>query len=149
MTREEWIEVLVIGAVASMSWLAWPYFTSPIPLWKIVLGLSALLLAQSLARDIAIIVRSQRPASEEPRKEASCFCLESTVGATGIVAGAMLAGLASSTQFAISHAAFSLAVAGTMALGFILKDWVISWRPFGMRREKDHLNLIVRWKVRR
>ena len=32
MTREEWVEVLVIGVVASMSWLAWPYFTSPIPL---------------------------------------------------------------------------------------------------------------------
>ena len=149
MTREEWVEVLVIGIVASISWLAWPHFTSPTPLWKIVLGVSALLLAQSLARDIAIMMRSRRPASGEPRKEASCFCLESTVGATGIVTGAMLAGLASSTQFAISQVVFSLAVAATMALGFILKDWVISWRPFGMRREKDHLNLIVRWKVRR
>jgi hypothetical protein len=33
-----------------------------------------------------------------------------------------------------------------MALGFIIKDFVISWNPFGLRREKDHLNLIVRWK---
>jgi hypothetical protein len=149
MTREEWVEVLVIGAVASMSWLAWPYFPSPTPVWQIVLGVSALLLLQSLVRDVAIVLRTRSAASEEPRKEASCMCLESTVGATGIVAGAVLAGLGSSAQVALGRPGFVLAVAGTMTLGFVIKDWVISWRPLGVRREKDHLNLIVRWKTRR
>lgn len=149
MTGEEWVEVLVIGVVSSLSWLAWPCFTSPTPLWKIVLGVSALLLTQSLVRDIAILARSRRQASDEPRKEGSCMCLESTLGTTGIVAGAMLVGLGSSAQVAMGRPEFLLAVAGTMALGFIIKDWVISWRPLGMRREKDHLNLIVRWKARR
>jgi len=149
MTREEWAEVLAIGAVASLSWLAWPYFPSPTPLWQIVLGVSGLLLAQSLVRDVAILLRTRSVASDEPRKEASCMCLESTIGVTGIVAGAVLAGLGSSTQAAMGRPGFVLAVAGTMALGFVIKDWVISWRPLGVRREKDHLNLIVRWKVRR
>jgi hypothetical protein len=149
MTREEWAEVLAIGAVASLSWLAWPYFPSPTPLWQIVLGVSGLLLAQSLVRDVAIVLRTRGAASGEPRKEASCMCLESTIGVTGIVAGALLVGLGSSAQVALGRAGFFLAVTGTMALGFIIKDWVISWRPLGVRREKDHLNVIVRWKVRR
>jgi hypothetical protein len=146
MTRAEWIEVLLIGILAPMSWLAWPYFPSPIPLWQIVLGVSILLLLQSLVRDVAILLRTRRSASNEPRKEAQCFCLESTVGVTGVVAGAALVGLDSSTNVTISRWDFFLAVAGTMALSFIIKDLVISWKPLGVRREKDHLNLIVRWK---
>jgi hypothetical protein len=149
MTREAWIEVLAIGVVASMSWLTWPYFPSPTPLWQLLLGVSALLLLQSLVRDVAIVLRTRGAASGEPRKEASCMCLESTLGVTGIVAGAILVGVGSSAQVAVGRLGFMLAVAGTMALGFIIKDWVISWRPLGMRREKDHLNLIVRWRVRR
>lgn len=146
MTKAEWIEVLVICITAPMSQVVWTYFPSPTPLWQIVLGVSALLLLQSLVRDVAILLYSRRSASNEPRKEVQCFCLESTVGATGIIAGAMLVGLGGSTHVIISRWDFVLIVAGTMALGFIIKDLVISWKPLGLRREKNHLNLIVRWK---
>jgi hypothetical protein len=146
MTRAEWIEVLLIGVVAAGSWLIRPLLSNTMPLWQIVLGVSALLLAQSLARDVAILLRHRRSKSNAPRKEMQCFCLESTAGATGIIAGAALAGLDSSTQLSIGGWEFFLAVAGTMVLGFLIKDWVISWKPPGLRREKDHLNLIVRWK---
>jgi hypothetical protein len=146
MTRAKWIEALAIGVVALIGWLVWPYFPSPTPVWQIVLGTSTLLLAQSLVRDVAILLRSRSSTSIEHRKEAQCICLESTVGATGVVTGAILAGLGRSTQLAIGRWEFFLAVAGTMALGFLIKDFVISWKPPGVRREKDHLNLIVRWK---
>jgi hypothetical protein len=146
MTRAEWIELTMIVVGAATGWLVRPYFSAVMPIWQIVLGASALLLAQSLVRDVAILLRSRRLASNAPRKEAQCFCLESTVGLTGIIAGLALIGLGSSHQIAMSRWGFSLAVAGTMALGFLIKDLVISWNPFGVRREKDHLNLIVRWK---
>jgi hypothetical protein len=146
MTRSEWIELLLIAAAATGSGLVRPLLPAMLPLWQIVLYASALLLAQSLVRDIAILIRSRQPSSNEPRREAQCFCLESTVGATGIVAGAALAGLGSSMPVAISRWDFVLSIAGILALGFLIKDLVISWRPFGIRREKGHLNLIVRWK---
>ncbi len=148
MTRAEWIEVLAIAAVTTASCIAAKLFPSTMPLWQIVLGASALLLAQSLVRDVAILLRSRHSAANVPRKEAPCFCLESTVGATGVVAGAVLAGLGSSMQVAVGRWNFVLAVAGTMALGFAIKDLVISWKPFGVRREKNHLKLIVRWKIK-
>jgi hypothetical protein len=148
MTRAQWIELAMIFIVAIIGWLVWPHFSIAMPLWQIVLGASALLLAQSLVRDVAILLRSQRSAANESRKEAQCFCLESTVGLTGIIAGLTLIGLGSSHQIAISHWEFSIAIAGTMIMGFIIKDFVISWNPFGLRREKDHLNLAVRWKTK-
>jgi hypothetical protein len=149
MTRAEWIEIFAIAVVAAASWPASNFFHTTIPLWEIVLGASALLLAQSLVRDVAILFRSSRSsAKSELRKEAQCFCLESTVGMTGVIAGLALIGLGSSHQIEMSRWEFSVGVAGTMALGFIIKDFVISWNPFGVRREKDHLNLIVRWKSR-
>jgi hypothetical protein len=147
MTRAEWIEIFAIAIVAAASWPASKLFHSTMPLWQIVLGASALLLAQSLVRDVAILLRSRSSASKnEPRKEAQCFCLESTVGLTGVIAGLALIGLGSSHQIEMSRWEFLIAIAGTMALGFIIKDFIISWNPFGLRREKDHLNLIVRWK---
>lgn len=146
MTRAEWIEVLAIGIIAPAGWLAWPYFSPVTPLWQLALSLSALLLAHSLVRDVAILLRSRRRASTEVRQEAHCFCLESTIGATGVVAGAILAALGLRTQVVIGRWEFIFAVAGTMVLAFIIKDLVISWNPLGLRREKDHLNLIVRWK---
>jgi len=148
MTRAEWIEMMLIVLIAPVNWLVWPRIPSPMPVWQIVLGLPALLLLQSLLRDIAILCRNRRPASNKPRREAQCFCLESTAGATGIVAGALFAWLGGSAQMAVSRWEYFLAVTGTLTLGFIIKDLVISWNPPGVRREKDHLNVIVRWKTR-
>ncbi len=146
MSRAEWIEVLAIIIIAPASWLAWPWLASPTPLWLVVLCVSALLLLQSLLRDVAILVRFRRAPNPEPPKTAQCFCLESTVGLTGVIAGAALVGLGCSSRVNISHVAFSLTVAATMALSFGIKDLVITWNPLGLRRDKDHLNLIVRWK---
>lgn len=146
MTRAEWIEVLVIAVLAPISWLVLPHISAAMPFWKITLGLSSLLLGQSLVRDIAILLRNRSSASNQPRREAQCFCLESTIGTTGVVTGTALAIFGRSTQVEIGRSHFLLAVAGTMVLGFAIKDLVISWKPFGIRREKDHLNIIVRWK---
>ena len=146
MSRAEWIEVLASVIIAPASWAAWPCLPSPTPFWLMVLCVSALLLLQSLVRDVAILLRSRRAPTTDPGREAQCFCLESTVGLTGVIAGAALVGLGSSARVTISHFAFSLAVAATMALSFGIKDLVITWNPLGLRQDKDHLNLIVRWK---
>jgi len=149
MTRSEWIELMVIAVLAPVCWLVWPQLPTAMPLWQIVLELSAVLLAQSLVRDVTILLRNRRFAAIGHRKEAQCFCMESTAGVTGVVMGTSLAALGVSTQVVISQWEFCLAILATMSLGFAIKDLVISWNPFGLRREKDHLNLIVQWKSKR
>jgi len=146
MTRAEWIELALVAVVAAASSHTAQLLPPAIPLWQIVLGLSALLLAQSLMRDVAILIRQGRAKSNVPRKIARCFCLESTVGATGVAAGAALVGLGVARQFTVSPWKVSVAVAATMILGLVIKDLVISWKPPRVRYEKDHVNLLVRWK---
>lgn len=145
-TAAEWIELSIIGIATTASWLTRPYLPSAVPLWQIVLCLAGLLLAQSLVRDVAILLRQRRVKAQGPSKEVQCFCLESTIGTTGVVAAAALVWLPVSATIAFSAWQFSLAIAGTLVLGFLIKDLVISWNPLGLRREKNHLNLIVRWK---
>lgn len=144
MTRAEKIEIAVIAALAAASWFAWPQSLNPLPWWKIVLGLSALLLAQGLIRDIAILLRRRSHASIS--KTMQCFCLESTVGAGGVIAGIVLAGFAGTNQVTVTRWTFLFTVTATLAIGFLIKDLVITWNPIGLRREKNHLNILVRWK---
>src|SRR5947207_10587002 len=120
MTRAERIELLVIGIAAVIPWLVQPYLPPTIPLWQIVLGLSALLLAQSLIRDVVILLGRRRSPSAGPRIEAQCFCLESSVGSTGVIIAAILGMLATATRLTVGRWQFVVAVAGTMALGFII-----------------------------
>jgi hypothetical protein len=146
MNRAQWIELAAIAVIAAACWISRPLLPAALPVWEIVLGLSALLLVQSLVRDIAILLRNHRHKSILLVKEAQCFCLESTVGLTGVIAGVALIGLGNSDQIVAGRLVFFLAVSGTMMLGFLIRDLVIFWHPFGIRREKDHLNLVVRWR---
>jgi len=148
MTRAEWIELSLVAFVAAASSQTAQFLPAAIPLWQIVLGLAALLLAQSLVRDVVIVIRQRREKSNVPKKIARCLCLESTVGATGMAAGAAVASLGVTRQFTVSPWEISIAVAATMILGLVIKDLVISWEPPRVRREKDHVNLLVRWKMK-
>jgi hypothetical protein len=135
MTAAERVELLMIGVAAGIGWLAWPLFSAVFPLWQVVLGLSALLLAQSLVRDVTILLR-QRSAPGGPRREAQCVCLESSVGSAGIVAAAVLSIMAGSIPVSIGRWGFAMAIAGILLLGFAIKNLVISWNPLGLHRER-------------
>ena len=146
MKRAEWIELIMIAAAGLANRLYASHFFPAMPAWQIVLGLSALLLAQSLVRDVAILLRRQRQALPEPQKEVQCMCLQSTIGMTGVIAGLACLGVGSSANVVFRPWELSLAIISTLVLGFVIKDLVISWNPLGIRREENHLNLIVRLK---
>lgn len=136
----------MIAVLALASTLAWPYLPAEITVSRWILGCAVLLLAQSLLRDISILLRGRGVKQGIAARSANCMCLESTIGAVGVVVGLGAAGLANFGTASFGRVGFSLSVVGTLAFGLTIKDWVISWYPWGFRREKDHLNLIVRWK---
>ena len=127
-----------------LSWLLWPSIFPLIVIWQVVLGTSVLLLIQSLVRDIAILL--WRPVSKAPQKIAQCFCLETSVGIIGILISAVIGVLSSLKPALITQWDFILITFGTLIVGFIIQDWVITLNPLGIRKEKDHLNIIVRWR---
>jgi MFS-type transporter involved in bile tolerance (Atg22 family) len=142
--RGSWIEIIIICIVVSI--LPLVHFPAVMYLWEIVMYSSALLLMQSLVRDITILLRSFFSKSKEPRREMQCFCLESTIGALGVIIGLVLVAFAGSRQIEISHRQAAFAITAILILGFIIKDLVITWNPFGLRREKNHLNILVTWR---
>ncbi len=79
-----------------------------------------------------------------PRRLA-CMCLESSVGLTGVVVGVILALCNVGGQIAFNPARWMLLTATVLALGFVAKDFVISWRPLGVRRDPDHHSIVFTW----
>ena len=50
------------------------------------------------------------------------------------------------TSLFASQGFWSILAVTVLAIGFAIKDFVFEWRPFRIRREKDHVNLVFSWK---
>jgi len=106
-------------------------------------ALTLLFLAQSLIRDLWLMYSRKGQAGES--KKLRCFCVESVVGFVPIILAAALIGLGIRPQIAVSASIWPLAAAFVMALGFLIKDYVIDLRTLKVRKEKDHINIIFKW----
>ena len=74
------------------------------------------------------------------------MCVESTVGVTGVVAGLIVLGSTIDSKLSASPLLISILAIGTLAFGFAVKDLIFEFRPFRIRRDKDHLNIVFSWK---
>ena len=74
------------------------------------------------------------------------MCVESALGLTGIVAGIGLVGLGFTGTIFLGPGGLALAVGAAIGAGFLLKDFVFEWSPWKIYREKDHAQVIFRWR---
>ncbi|CAM2846925.1 hypothetical protein [Rariglobus hedericola] len=104
------------------------------------------LLGQGLLRDIWLLTKQRRAGAGVHREEARCICMESTVGLGGVLTGILLTALA--VPFAVTMAEWAWPLAGGLVwcAGFAVKDVVIQWTPWKLRRVKDHGSILVRWR---
>jgi hypothetical protein len=144
MTRADQIEITTIAAASTATWLIPAYIFSDLTLGEATLYLSALLLAQGLVRDLLMLLRNRSAAHGGTFQESQCLCLESAIGVAGVIAGSALLGSFGAMSLPVDHLEFFLAVTATLAIGFLLKEFVITWNPLGIRREKNPLSVIVR-----
>ena len=141
MTTREKVELLLICCVAGAAW----FFTARLPhqlaAGELILAASVFLLSQGLLRDLWIkyVVKPAAPA--QPRRIV-CMCMESTVGVAGVTAGAaiLLCGIRSSVQ--LPQLFWPLLVLCVGVVGFVIKDFVIDWKTWKVRKEKDHQSVI-------
>jgi len=144
------LERLELGAIAVLTvtiWFSAPLLPFHMSVANLVLLLSGLLLLQSLIRDFSILLTRRKNVHPTPRRVARCMCVESTIGATGVLLGVGLIGLGVSSTITMSQIQWTLAGLVITVTGFLIKDLVFQWSPWKVRREKDHFNIIFSRKT--
>ena len=146
MTKPEKTELLLI-TLASLSCLFLGRLLPEQPgLDRLLLATSALLLFQGLLRDLWVLYQQKNKSSDCHLREENCFCVESTVGITGIIAGLVLLGIGIDFSIPMNSWKWGLLVFITMMIGFLIRDLVLEWKPLRIRKDTDHASIIVKWK---
>ena len=146
MTKGEKFELAVIPVLGIGFWLMAPAVPGQVGVGRLLLAASAFLLFQSLVRDLWLLARDKRASQPSPRRAARCMCIESTVGATGIVVGAILLGTGITRSVVMDDWVWSVLVMLVVGIGFLIKDYVLEWSPWRIRRDRDHMNIVFTWK---
>lgn len=128
-------------------------------LGSLLLLMSSLLLLQGLVRDLSLLARAKRmpqsTVSEGAVRAGRCMCMESTVGMTGILLGIGILGFGGFGDFGdfginqpirMANWEWSVLVMLMMSFGFAIKDLVIQTDPWRIVRDKDHMNIVFKWK---
>ena len=145
MTIAEKIELAVIPVLGAGFWLMAPLLPDRIGVGKLLLWTSALLLLQGLVRDLWLLARQKRNLEPGLLKKSRCMCVESTLGATGIVAGTIILGSGIDRLVTMNEWTWGLLVMLVAATGLLIKDFVVEWGPLRFRRDKDHMNIVFTW----
>ncbi len=119
--------------------------------WSIGLGviwLASITFIQSLIRDLSLLslkLLSSSKGKQPNVVESRCLCLESLAGVSLLLIGFLLFFVGNTHIIVLSDIAFSVVLLFTLVMGFLIKDLVVFWKPLQIRREKGHMNIIVKW----
>ena len=145
MTTADKTELALIPLLGAGLLLAAPLLPDTIGLERVLLATSALLLLQGLIRDVWLLASYKRGKHAAQPRRARCLCVESAVGLTGILAGLLLLGCGADYPITLNHWQWSILLMAAMTSGFLLKDLVMEWKPLRIRRDRDHINIVVDW----
>lgn len=139
--RRHRIEWCLIAIAAGSAWMLALSGRLPprLPLGEVILGASALLLAQGLVRDVAIKLWPPPACPVGPGGAArSCLCAESTVGTAGVAAGVLALLAAVPIQVPLPSWSWPVAILVIGAFGFLIKSLVIDWKNRRVIVVSDH-----------
>lgn len=142
-TSLEKAELAGITALVALSWFVPPF---SLRVGGIVTSASLLLLLQGFCRDLWLWREARLNPSTQPPRYAACMCVESTIGFTGILAAAGLTAFRFGQPHPVTQPWLTLGVAAVLIGGFLLRDFVFTWSPWRIYREKDHATLHFRWR---
>lgn len=146
MKVAEIVELVLVLVGAAAIWRFADAFPTQIGIGKLLLYGSALLLFQSLLRDLWLLAKARRRAGVDPARVAQCMCVESIAGITGVLIGLMLLTSGWGGTVRMERWNLSIFVVVVLVTGFLIKDYVVESKPWRLRREKDHINIIVKWR---
>ncbi len=135
----EKVELGLIAATTGLVALVSPGLPGEARLGYVVLGFGLLFLVQTLLRDLWIMWQ-QRHVPRNSMPAARCACLESIVGFAPVIASLALLSSGRGGFIPLSAGGWVATTAVVMLAGFVLKDFVLEWKPLRIRREPDHVN---------
>lgn len=146
LTRAERIELGLIVVATGVLAANARRLPSSLELGSLLAVAALALLGQGLVRDLWLLTKQGRADGAAPVEEARCMCVESTVGLSGVLAGVVLTAVG--VPMVVSLPAWVWPGAGALVWlgGFAMKDLVIQWSPWKLRRVKDHGSILVRWR---
>jgi hypothetical protein len=146
ITRAEKIELgLIVLAIGGATALA-KRLPDSLELGSLLAIAALALLGQGLLRDLWLLSKQRNQAGAAHQEEARCMCMESTVGLSGVFSGVVLTAIGVSVMVPVAVWAWPLAGTVVWGLGYAMKDLVIQWSPWKLRRVKDHGSILVRWR---
>lgn len=147
MTRAEKVEIALIAAATPGGFfIGRTLFPEHLALGSLLLVIFSLLMVQSLLRDLWLLfTRASGPPAIAP-EAAQCMCMESAVGVIGILAGIIILGAGIGRPVELAAWVWAILFFIAAATGFLIKDFVFTWNPWSIRREKNHLNIVVKWR---
>jgi hypothetical protein len=131
--------------VALGGWLT-PGTGLTLEIGEAIAAAALLLLIQGFFRDLYLLWESRQPANDGQTTSARCFCVESAIGLTGVIAGVSLTAIGLSRKVHWEATGLMLSIAAVLIVGFLLKDFVFEWSPWKIFREKNHAQVIFRWR---
>lgn len=146
MNRSEKVELGVILALSLGCWLTPSPLPNRVDLGYLLLSFSVLFLVQGLVRDVWLLSRSKRAPLTGRQERAGCVCAESSVGAAGGLSGATLVCAGISRPIMMEKWMWGLCAFGVMGTGFLIKDYILEWNPWRIRRDKDHINIVFTFR---
>jgi len=145
-TIAEKIEITLIPLFGIIFWLLAPILPGQLNAGNLFLTMSALLLFQSLIRDLFLLAEMKRKPQQVQYSATRCICLESTVGITGILVGAGILSFGINLPVVMNKWMWSILVMLIMAAGYFIKDIVLEIGPWRILRDKNHMNILFKWR---
>lgn len=151
MTRLEKAEVTIIILLSVFVYLysATSFLLTLKPLGTVLMWSAALLLAQSLLRDLWLLRSAgksiAKTSGKSIKQQKSCMCFESAIGAAFVIIGALLLLFCVGGHVLIQAWVWPVASVAILTFGFLSKDLVFGWRPWRIERDVNHLNTLFKW----
>ncbi len=145
MVTSEKVELGLIFLATGIVWAAAPLLPSTLTVGKMLFFLTLLVFVQSLVRDLYRLAASRRMAASE-KVEMQCMCLETTLGVTTLLLAVVLMACGIGRPLVWTRWEMTELTLVAMVGCFLIKDLVLEWNPWRIRYDKNHINIIVRWR---
>lgn len=146
MTAIEKSELALMPIVAIGFWLTAPALPGRLSIGGLLLAAAVLLLLQGLVRDIVLLVKRRRGTPSGTLRTARCMCIESAIGATSVATGLALLGASLGHPFVMPRWTWGLLALTVVGFGFVIKDYMVAWSPWRIRRDRNHVNIVFTFK---